>query len=392
MDVTDVPGPAGGPPGGDAGQADSRALLTIGAFARASRLSPKALRLYDELGLLRPDRVDPLNGYRRYAPDQLEAARLVARLRRLGMPLGRIREVCALPHAAAADAVAAYWAQAEADTAARRDLAAFLVDQLSRKGTTMNAIRTPLAMRAAAGTDGGLVRTVNQDTAYAGPRLLAVADGYGPGGGPAGVAAVDALAALEDQDQGLAQEQDPAGTDLLHSLEEAALRANRAVQRLGADRAPGDAGGGDAGSTLTALLRSGPRFGLLHVGDSRAYVLRDSGLVRITHDHSLVQSLVDEGRLSPDEAPGHPQRALLVRALDGGAAFVPDLDVVEARPGDRYLLCTDGLHGVLPTGSLQDVLAAAAGPEEAVRDLIALAREAGGPDNIGCVVADLTAA
>ncbi|MFI7099820.1 MerR family transcriptional regulator [Streptomyces sp. NPDC050161] len=377
-----------GGPGG--GRTEPRELLTIGAFARASRLSPKALRLYDELGLLRPARVDPANGYRRYAPAQLEAARLVAWLRRLGMPLARIREVCALPHPAAADAVAAYWAQVEADTAARRDLAAFLVDQLSRKDTTMNASPTPLSLRAAAGTDGGLVRTVNQDAAYAGPRLLAVADGYGPGGGPAGVAAIDALRPLEDQD--LVPEQDPEGTALLNSLEAAAQRANLAVQRLGADRVPGEPGGGEAGCTLTALLRSGSRFGLLHVGDSRAYVLRDSGLVRITHDHSLVQSLVDEGRLTPEEAPAHPQRALLVRALDGGAAFVPDLQVVDARPGDRYLLCTDGLYGALPAGALRDALAAAAGPEEAVRELIALAREAGGPDNIGCVVADPTAA
>lgn len=125
-------------------------LLTIGAFARASRLSPKALRLYDELGLLTPERVDPRSGYRHYAPAQLERARLVAWLRRLGMPLARIREVCELTPDAAASAVAAYWAQVEADTAARRDLAAFLVDQLSRKDTVMTEPATPLTMRCAA--------------------------------------------------------------------------------------------------------------------------------------------------------------------------------------------------------------------------------------------------
>ncbi|GAA0405843.1 MerR family transcriptional regulator [Microbispora corallina] len=112
-------------------------LLTIGAFARASRLSPKALRLYDELGLLRPARTDPDSGYRFYDPAQLERARLVAWLRRLGMPLARIRAVCDLdPEAAAAD-VAAYWAEVEAETADRRGLAVLLVDHLSGKDTAM---------------------------------------------------------------------------------------------------------------------------------------------------------------------------------------------------------------------------------------------------------------
>src|SRR4051812_36816254 len=105
-------------------------MLTIGAFARATRLSPKALRLYDELELLRPARVDPDTGYRYYAVEQLERARLVAWLRRLGMPLAGIREVCALEPAAAAREIRAYWARVETETAVRRDLAAFLVHHL----------------------------------------------------------------------------------------------------------------------------------------------------------------------------------------------------------------------------------------------------------------------
>ncbi|MFG2399369.1 MerR family transcriptional regulator [Streptomyces lydicus] len=351
--------------------ADGAELLTIGAFARASRLSPKALRLYDELRLLPPAHVDPVNGYRRYAPAQLERARLVAWLRRLGMPLTRIREVCDLTPDTAAEAVAAYWAQVEADTAARRDLAAFLVDQLQRKDTApMTASATPLTMRYAARTDRGLVRPANQDAAHAGPRLLAVADGYGPEGGRAAAAAVSALQHLEDT---------PAGTDPLSALEEAARRAHRAAPT--ADEA--------TGSTLTALLRAGSQLALLHLGDSRAYVLRDSGLFRITHDHSLVQSLIDEGRLTPEEAPSHPQRAQLLRSLDGGSPFTPDLQLLDARPGERYLLCTDGLTGVVPPESLQEVLTAAETPEQAVADLIALARAAGAPDNVACVVADL---
>ncbi|MFK0291763.1 MerR family transcriptional regulator [Streptomyces sp. NPDC090442] len=349
-------------------------LLTIGAFARASRLSPKALRLYDELGLLRPARVDPHSGYRRYAPAQLERARLVAWLRRLGMPLARIREVCELAPGAAAGAVAAYWAQVEVEVAARRELAAFLVDQLERKDPTMTEHHDgagPLTLRCAALTDRGLVRPVNQDAAFAGRHLLAVADGCGPQGGPAALAAIEALKPLEDQE--------PFAADLLAVLEEAALRAHR-------DAPTGDA---STGSTLTALLRAGSRLALLHIGDSRAYVLRDSGLFRITHDHSVVQSLVDEGRLTPEEATTHPQRALLLRSLDAAEDFAPDLELLDARPGERYLLCTDGLTGVVPPEAIQEALAGADTPQQAVAALISHAHEAGAPDNVGCVVADV---
>ncbi|GAA2600909.1 hypothetical protein Stube_39470 [Streptomyces tubercidicus] len=356
---------------------DGGALLTIGAFARASRLSPKALRLYDELGLLPPARVDPHSGYRHYAPAQLERARLVAWLRRLGMPLARIREVCELAPDAAAVAVAAYWAQVEADTAARRDLAAFLVDQLERKNTTMTTPHTPLTMRYAALTDQGLVRPFHQDAAHAGPRLLAVADGYGPDGGSAAASAIEALNALEERDL--------TSADLLGALEEAAHRAHRAAPA--ADEATST-----TGSTLTALLRSGTQLALLHIGDSRAYVLRDSALLQITHDHSLVQSLIDEGRLTPEEAASHPQRSQLLRSLDAATEFAPDLQLLEARPGERYLLCTDGLTGVVPAETLQQVLTSADGPDQAVHELIRLAREAGAPDNVGCAVAEMTGA
>ncbi|RSO10681.1 hypothetical protein DMH15_41140, partial [Streptomyces sp. WAC 06725] len=210
-------------------------LLSIGAFARASRLSPKALRLYDELGLLPPAQVDPVNGYRRYRVAQLERARLVAWLRQLGMPLARIRDVCGLPPGPAADAVTAYWARTEADTAARRELAAFLVNHLSGKDTAMETDtgRTPageprarrrLEIRYAALSDTGLVRESNQDTAYAGERLLAVADGFGGAGASAGAAAIEALRRLENFDGGALRP-----GDLLNTLADAAREANRSV-------------------------------------------------------------------------------------------------------------------------------------------------------------------
>ncbi|MFF7947160.1 MerR family transcriptional regulator [Streptomyces griseorubiginosus] len=343
--------------------------LTIGAFARACRLSPKALRLYDELELLRPARVDPHTGYRYYAPAQLEQARLVAWLRRLGMPLARIRTVCALPPAAAAAEIRAYWAEVEAQTAVRRDLAAFLVDELTappRKDTTM------LELRYCAHSDRGRVRAANQDTAYAGARLLAVADGYGPAGALAGSAAVAALRFLEGAEL-------PAG-DVLNVLEDAVHGASEAAR---------DAGGTEeTGTTLTALLWTGSRLALVHIGDSRAYLLRGGALFRITHDHTVVQSLVDEGRLTAEEAFTHPQRALLLKALTTAA---PDLRLRDAEPGDRYLLCSDGLSAVVPDATVRELLTSAPDPEAAVHALVDAANAAGGPDNVSCVVADLVA-
>lgn len=188
-------------------------LLTIGEFARLSRLSPKALRLYDELGLLRPFRVDEWSGYRYYAPSQLERARLVAWLRRLGLPLAQIGAVVESPPADAAASVTAFLRVTEADFAERQRLAQFLIAYLSAGASAMpepvqpastnspsataGAAETPLAIRYAAASDIGLVRERNQDAGYAGPRLIAVADGFGPGGDQASAAAIDALRRLE---------------------------------------------------------------------------------------------------------------------------------------------------------------------------------------------------
>ncbi|WP_406259650.1 MerR family transcriptional regulator [Streptomyces sp. JL3001] len=347
-------------------------MLTIGAFAKAGRLSPKALRLYDELDLLKPGRVDPDTGYRYYAVAQLEQARLVAWLRRLGMPLARIRQVCALRPAEAAREIRAYWAWVETETAARRDLAEFLVEELSavsvsRKDTTM------LELRYCAHSDRGLVRPANQDTAYAGSRLLAVADGFGPTGRPASSAAINALRILDTPEA-------PTG-NVLNLLDDAVRGATDAVH----DAVDGD--GEDAGTTLTALLWTGSRLALVHIGDSRAYVLRGGGLFRITDDHTVVQSLIDEGRLTPEEAATHPQRMLLLKALTPTAT--PDLRLQDAEPGDRYLLCSDGLSRVVPDPQIRHLLTSTPTPDTAVHALIAAANEAGGPDNVSCVVADV---
>lgn len=352
-------------------------LLTIGVFARAAGLSPKALRLYDELGLLRPAAVDGESGYRFYDPEQLQRARLIAWLRRLGMPLARIRRVCDVPAPAAAEEIAGYWEQVLAETAARGQLAAFLVDYLTGRGSPVGEPATMLGIRYAARSELGLVRTSNEDTAYAGPRLLAVADGVrGSGGELASAAAVKALKPLETMAA-------PA-EDLLGVLADAVAEADQAIGRIAASTPVGE-----AVTTLTALLWSGSQLALVHIGDTRVYLVRDGELFQITQDHTYVQSLVDAGRLTAEEACSHPQRSLLVRALTGTGGGRPDLSLHRAIAGDRYLLCSDGLFSVVAAESLREVLTGPGSPEQVMEELVTRAYIAGAPDNIACVVADV---
>jgi protein phosphatase len=352
--------------------------MTSGEFARASRLSPKALRLYDELGLLSPAEVDPVSGYRRYAPAQLEQARLVAWLRRLGMPLARIRSVSSMPRIEAAADLAAYWRQVEAEMSARRDLATFLIGYLSGRGTPMSEDNEQLIIRYGVRSDIGLQREVNEDSAYASARLLAVADGMGghAAGEVASAAVIDALRPLDTEI--------PAG-ELLDALDHAVRTAGSTLRHMAAS----DASLADMGTTLTALVVSGSQLGLVHIGDSRAYLLRDGGLYQITHDHTMVQSLLDDGKITPAEVASHPQRSLILRALVANKEYDADLQLREVQAGDRYLLCSDGLHEVADADAIAAVLRTVADPDQAAKDLVALAIAGGGPDNVTCIVADV---
>ena len=234
-----------------------------------------------------------------------------------------------------------------------------------------------LTLRFAARSHTGLLREGNEDSVYAGPRLLAVADGMG--GHAAGeVASAVAIASSAPLDE------DAPGPDLLDALFAAAMSANTRLH----DMVEGDAALDGMGTTLTAILWGGNRLGLLHIGDSRCYLLRDGDLSQITHDHTLVQSLVDAGRISEEEAEAHPQRNVITKVLDGRDELEPDLSVREVRAGDRYLLCSDGLTG--PVGS-SDTLREALStpdPQAAVDQLVQLALRGGGPDNITVIVAD----
>lgn len=233
-----------------------------------------------------------------------------------------------------------------------------------------------LVLRYAARSDRGLVRANNEDSVYAGARLLALADGMGghAAGEVASQLVIAALAHLDD---------DEPGGDLLSQLNAAVHEGNSAI----AAHVEADPDLEGMGTTLTAILFAGNRLGLVHVGDSRGYLLRDGELTQITKDDTFVQTLVDEGRITADEAHSHPQRSLIMRALTGHEVE-PTLTVREAHAGDRYLLCSDGLSDPVSFDTIQEALQIADVTESADR-LIEMALRGGGPDNVTVVVADV---
>lgn len=233
-----------------------------------------------------------------------------------------------------------------------------------------------LNLRYVARSDVGLVRGNNEDSVYAGARLLALADGMGghAAGEVASQLAIAALAHLDD---------DEPGGDLLGKLDAAVREGNGAIAAH-IESEPELEG---MGTTLTALLFDGNRLGLVHIGDSRAYLLRDDELGQITKDDTFVQTLVDEGRISAEEAHSHPQRSLIMRALTGHEVE-PTLAMREAHVGDRYLLCSDGLSDPVSDETIEEALRIPDVVASADR-LIELALRGGGPDNVTVVVADV---
>ncbi|HEU5473161.1 MAG TPA: protein phosphatase 2C domain-containing protein [Actinophytocola sp.] len=233
-----------------------------------------------------------------------------------------------------------------------------------------------LVLRYAARSDRGLVRSNNQDSVYAGPRLLSLADGMGghAAGEVASKVVIAALAPLDD---------DEPSDDLLSQLRDATLAGNSAIAELVASDPELDG----MGTTLTAILFAGSRIGLVHIGDSRAYLRRNGTFAQITHDDTFVQSLIDEGRITDDEAATHPQRSLLLKALTGHE-IEPNLTIREARPGDRYLLCSDGLSSVVSHETLSEAIQIA-DPQSCADRMIELALKGGGPDNVTVIIADV---
>lgn len=235
-------------------------------------------------------------------------------------------------------------------------------------------------MNYAARSDVGLVRSTNQDSGYAGPHLLVLADGMGgaAGGDIASSIAVAHLAPLDGEAHG--------GDDLLDQLRRAVMAAHRDLVAY-AEEHP-EAGG--LGTTVIALLRSGGKLGMVHVGDSRAYLLREGELSQVTTDHTLVGHLVATGQITEEEAEHHPQRSVILRVL-GDDPEPPELDesIREARESDRWLLCSDGLSSYVSAETIAETMLAEADPGRCADQLIDLALRAGGPDNITVVVADV---
>jgi len=231
-----------------------------------------------------------------------------------------------------------------------------------------------MRVTAAAATDIGLVREGNEDSYLTEEPLFAVADGMGGhrGGEVASQLAVETLEKRFKQGAG----------DLPDQVQE----ANRVVF----ERSVVDEKVAGMGTTLTAALVEGDRVRLAHVGDSRAYLLRDGDLRLLTEDHTLVHRMVTEGEISKEEAETHPQRSVLTRALGVDNVVDVDDDTVQVRPGDRLLLCTDGLTSMVSEQAIEEALRGVPDPQEAARRLVHLANEGGGTDNTTVVVLDFS--
>ncbi len=237
-----------------------------------------------------------------------------------------------------------------------------------------------LMLRFAARSDVGLIRTNNEDAVYAGPRLVAVADGMGghAAGDVASAVTIATLAPLDDDDP---------PSDLLGTLEQSIRQANDQLRQM----MDSDAELDGMGTTLTALLWGGTRLALAHIGDSRAYLFRDGELTQITHDHTLVQHMVDLGQLDEADVPTHPQRSVILRVLNGRPDAEADLS--DSRSARRRSLpvvqrrlvrrCQQG--DAARSTRLGD-------PEQVVDSLVDLALRGGAPDNVTCVVCDVVEA
>lgn len=228
----------------------------------------------------------------------------------------------------------------------------------------------------ASASDVGKVRSDNQDRDLLAPPLIAVADGMGGhlGGGTAAGMAVDAL-------RGVGSTTDP--TALLGALKD----ANRAI----AQAAMGDPDLTGMGTTATAALLEGGILYLVHVGDSRAYLIREGRIIQVTQDHSVVAEMVRRGTLSADAAESHPARHVITRALGVDADIDIDALRVDLEPGDVVLLCTDGLSGPVPNEQMLEVVESSATLEVAAGELVQRANAAGGPDNVTVVLARVDA-
>ncbi|GAB7005379.1 Stp1/IreP family PP2C-type Ser/Thr phosphatase [Nocardioides sp. AN3] len=241
-----------------------------------------------------------------------------------------------------------------------------------------------LQLRYAAISDVGRVRKDNQDSGYAGPWLLVVCDGVG-GAARGDLASSTAVQQLRNLD--VMPDPEHTGEEMVAQVAGALHRAHDRIAEL-VDHDPTLS---STSTTATVGLFDGEQLAVGHVGDSRAYLFRDRGLTQLTHDHTFVQTLIDDGRITETEARVHPHRNLILKAIDGQREAEPDLFVVPLQAGDRLMLCSDGVCGVLDDGRIADVLTGGS-PDYAAVELVRASLEAGSSDNVTCIVADVVEA
>src|SRR5215203_1085806 len=226
----------------------------------------------------------------------------------------------------------------------------------------------------------GRVRSNNQDSGYAGRRLFLVADGMGGhAGGDVASAIATQRVADSDGEYGSAREATAA-------LEHALSSANRRLAETVAEHSELTG----MGTTVSALMLQGDTVVLAHIGDSRVYLLRSGELSQITTDHTFVQRLVDAGRITAEEAMVHPRRSVLMRVL-GDVESSPEIDsmVLDTRAGDRWMLCSDGLSGVVSFDELHELMSSDAGAKQVADRLVKASLDGGAPDNVTVVVVDI---
>jgi serine/threonine protein phosphatase PrpC len=234
-----------------------------------------------------------------------------------------------------------------------------------------------LQLKYVAHSEIGLIRKNNQDSGYASPRLVVVADGMGgaAAGDLASAVAIDTIRRIDAP---------TTGEQMLEVLAGAIHQANDKIAEL----IESDFSLEGMGTTITVAMFDGTQFGLAHIGDSRAYLLRDGHLERLTHDHTWVQSLVDDGKITESEAALHPHRSLLLKVLNGQPSNDPDLTMVPVVPGDRLMFCSDGVCGLIDDDVIESALQVP-DPNDAAERLVAESLHEGGIDNITVIVADV---
>jgi PPM family protein phosphatase len=379
-------------------------LLSIGEFSARSSLSPRMLRSYAAVGMLVPAAVDRFTGYRYYSPDQLAEAGLILLLRQADVP---VSEIARFLKDRDLGRLRRWELELDLEVTGRRSALAEVRERLGsgwpmrvdavRKETGMGSGQEPESWgteSAGTGWEGlawgsataqGATRSGNQDALLVSAPLFAVADGLGgtPGSQLASQIALEELRASFARSTGAGQ------TPGVEALVEAARDASLAVwQRMESDKSLEG-----IGTTLTAVavLEIGPqpRLAVVNVGDSRAYLFADGELKQVTHDDSVVQGLIDAGKVAPQEWRDHPSRSLLTRALGTAAVVEPDIRLPRVPAAARVLICTDGMTTTLEEASMSTVLASEESPIRAATELIRLVEGSGGADDATVVVVDL---